>query len=366
MIAAKEHFHGSDLEKIEQIYKIRKEEIIQFGANVNPLGLSEHFKSELSKNLDVICSYPDREYLALRQDIAAYCHTDYSFCIVGNGSTELIAQSIQSLRPKKAMVIAPSYSEYENELKKAGSEITYFPLSEEDDFRLKTQKLFHALGKDCDLLICCNPNNPTSGFIPISDMKEILEYGRNENITVIVDETYAEFTEDIRQVSAIPLVKEYENLIVLRGISKFYAAPGLRLGYAITSNKKTREEIVKALNPWSVNSVAATAAGILFRDEDFIRKTKKLIADERRFCVEELNQIKGLKVFSPSANFVLVKITDENRHSDELFDFCIRKKLMIRDCATFPYLNEQFFRFCFMKHEENILLLQAIKEFMED
>ena len=170
---------------------------------------------------------------------------------------------------------------------------------------------------------------------------------------------------EIANIGKVKELNSNKNNISAERLRLRKALCNARFNQIISDSQKTREEIVKALNPWSVNSVAATAAGILFRDEDFIRKTKKLIADERRFCVEELNQIKGLKVFNPSANFVLVKITDENRHSDELFDFCIRKKLMIRDCATFPYLNEQFFRFCFMKHEENILLLQAIKEFME-
>ena len=129
MIKHKDHFHGSDLEKIEQIYGIKKEEIVSFSANVNPLGVSPLLRTALSEQIDAITTYPDREYTSLRKCIAEYCGTEYENVIVGNGSTELISLFIQMEHPKKAMVIGPTYSEYEREISLGGGRILLYDVT---------------------------------------------------------------------------------------------------------------------------------------------------------------------------------------------------------------------------------------------
>ena len=136
MLQHKDHFHGSDLEKIEQLYGIKKEEITSFSANVNPLGISPLLKETLANHIDAITSYPDREYLSLRQCIADYVGADYENIIMGNGSTELISLFIQIEHPKKALIIGPTYSEYEREIALGGGTSLYYPLQEELDFAL--------------------------------------------------------------------------------------------------------------------------------------------------------------------------------------------------------------------------------------
>ena len=117
MIKQKEHFHGSDLEKIEKIYGVKRENITSFSANVNPLGISPKLRETLASHVDAITTYPDREYTSLRRCIADYVDAGPEQIIVGNGSTELISLIIQLNRPKKAMIIGPTYSEYEREIK---------------------------------------------------------------------------------------------------------------------------------------------------------------------------------------------------------------------------------------------------------
>ena len=159
MIKHKDHFHGSDLEKIEEIYGIKKEEIVSFSANVNPLGVSPLLRTTLADKIDAITTYPDREYTSLRKCIAAYCGTDYENVIVGNGSTELISLFIQIEHPKKAMIIGPTYSEYEREISLGGGTTLYYPLREKDDFRLDVNDFISHLNENIDLLVICNPNN---------------------------------------------------------------------------------------------------------------------------------------------------------------------------------------------------------------
>ena len=142
MIEQKEHFHGSDLEKIETIYGIKKEDITSFSANVNPLGISYKLKEELPSKIDAITSYPDREYTSLRKCIAKYTGTDYRNVLVGNGSTELISIVIQLLKPQKALIVGPTYSEYEHEISLEGGRSHYFRLREHDNFKLDVDALY--------------------------------------------------------------------------------------------------------------------------------------------------------------------------------------------------------------------------------
>ena len=193
MIKHKDHFHGSDLEKIEQIYGIKKEEIVSFSANVNPLGVSPLLRTALSEQIDVITTYPDREYTSLRKCIAEYCGTEYENVIVGNGSTELISLFIQIEHPKKAMVIGPTYSEYEREISLGGGTTLYYPLREKDNFRLDVDDFISHLNESIDLIVICNPNNPTSSCITRTEMRHILDACKEHDIYVMVDETYVEY-----------------------------------------------------------------------------------------------------------------------------------------------------------------------------
>lgn len=361
----KEHFHGSDLEKIETVYGIKKEDIISFSANVNPLGVSFRLKETLTSHIDAITSYPDREYTSLRKCIAEYVHTDFQNIVVGNGSTELISLFIQITHPKKALIVGPTYSEYEREVSMGGGRSHYFSLTEASEFVLDTAALTEELSHDVDLLILCNPNNPTSSVIKRGQMREILDYCKRKSITVLVDETYVEFTEDQDEVTAIPLTEFYNNIIILRGISKFFAAPGLRLGYAICGNHDLLKEINQKKNPWTINSLAAIAGEIMFTDDDYITQTRELISTERKRICEALDADPNFKTYHAHANFVLVKILNDNITSEDVFDAAIRQNLMVRDCSTFPFLNNKYFRLCFMLPEQNDRLLKVLSDLVK-
>ncbi len=358
----KEHFHGSDLEKIERKYGIRKEEIISFSANVNPLGISYKLARELPLHMDAITSYPDREYTSLRQAIAQYVRADYRDILVGNGSTELISLVIQMLHPKKSLIVGPTYSEYEHEIALGGGRSHYFRLKESEDFCLNEEDLFDKLTPEIDLLAICNPNNPTSTQISRRVMRHILDQCKEKGIFVMVDETYVEFSEDSGNITSIPLTEYYNNLIILRGISKFFAAPGLRLGYAVCGNRRLVREMEQFKNPWTINSLAAVAGEIMFQDEEYINDTIRLISEERRRVCGILDQHRDIRYYAPHANFILLHILTEEVTSEELFEAAIRKKLMIRDCSSFPFLDNKYIRFCFMKPEQNDALLDVLLE----
>ncbi len=360
MIKHKDHFHGSDLEQIESIYHIRKEEIVSFSANVNPLGVSPKLKEELASHIDIIATYPDREYTSLRKCIADYVGSVPENIIVGNGSTELISLFIQNRHPKKALILGPTYSEYEHEISLSGGTTLYYPLKEEDHFRLDTDKFISKLDENLDLVILCNPNNPTSSCISKQDMRQILDVCKEHDIYVMVDETYIEFVEHIEQASAVGLTSYYNNIIILRGTSKFFATPGLRLGYAICGNEDLVQAINQKKDPWTINSLAAYAGEVMFSDTEYIESTRALIASERARVYDIFNASERFLPYKPTANFMLVRILDSSINSHMLFDKAIRQKMMIRDCSTFPFLDDSYLRFCFMKPEDNDRLIDCL------
>ncbi|MGN0348309.1 MAG: pyridoxal phosphate-dependent aminotransferase [Roseburia sp.] len=360
MIKHKDHFHGSDLETIEEQFGIKKEEIVSFSANVNPLGISPLLRATLADKIDIISTYPDREYTSLRKCIAAYCGTEYTNVVVGNGSTELISLFIQIAHPQKALVIGPTYSEYEREITLGGGTTLYYPLKENENFALNLEDFLSHLNESIDLLVICNPNNPTSSCISNTKMRHILDACKQYGIYVMVDETYVEFSEHMEEISAVSLTNYYNNIVILRGTSKFFAAPGLRLGYAITGNHDLIKAINTRQNPWTIHSLAVIAGETMFSDTAYIQATRQLITTERRRIYQAFQAHPDFKVYPPSANFMLARILRKEVTSENLFERAIREKMMLRDCSTFPFLNQKYIRFCVMKPEDNNRLMHCL------
>lgn len=360
-MSKKVQFHGSDLEKAAEYYQIPKEDIVQFGANVNPLGLSDNIKQALAENLDIISSYPDRNYTSLRQTISRYCKCRFENVVVGNGSTELISLLIHQRSAKKALVLGPTYSEYERELSLTGGSLSYYNLKESDNFILDTREFIDSIPDGTDLVIICNPNNPTSSAITQTELEKIVKFCKTKKTFVMIDETYVEFVPDLEQITAIPLTKRYDNLMVIRGVSKFFAAPGLRFGYGVTSNHEFLSTLVTHQNPWSLNSIGAFAGELMLQDKEFIAKTRNLISSERSRICRQLENLDSFKIYRPCANFILLRILKEGVTSFQVFETAIKEKMMIRDCSSFQSLDGEFVRFCIMKPEDNERLMQVLK-----
>ena len=342
MSTAKMVFHGSDIEKICEVYQLKSEEIVKFGANVNPLGLSEHVKEQLAGRLDILSSYPDRDYTSLRSTISEYCNIPAEFILPGNGSSELIALLIQERNPKHTLILGPTYSEYSRELSFSGSTQEYYHLREEDNFVLDVDDFCRTLDGKYDFLILCNPNNPTSSAISINDLRRIVSFCNERNIFVMIDETYVEFAPDINEITAVSLTREFTNLMILRGVSKFYAAPGMRLGYGITGNLEFLKKMKEKQVPWSLNSLGALAGELMLQDKTYIRQTRDLILSERTRLLKALENISTYKTYPAYANFLLLKIQKPGLTSRDVFDACIRQGLMIRDCSSFECLDGEW------------------------
>ncbi|MBO4374077.1 MAG: aminotransferase class I/II-fold pyridoxal phosphate-dependent enzyme [Lachnospiraceae bacterium] len=358
-------FHGSDTQAVADRYGIREEDIIQFSANVNPLGLSERFRQSMAENIDCITEYPERDYRTLRNALSQYTGVIPSHIIPGNGSTEIISAFIRSFEHCNALIVSPAYAEYERNVKAAGGRASYFELDEKDNFNIDAGCLADAVDDNTDIVVICNPVNPTSTALAKDEMGIVLEKCDKCGAFVLVDETYVEFS-DIGKYSCAGLVEEWENLFVIRSMSKFFSCPGLRLGYGMTENEDILKKIEEKKDPWSVSSFAEKAAVLLLSDAEHIRTSKTYIEEERARVCRLLDELKanGLKYYSPCANFVLCRIEDEKKNATGLFEQCIRKNMMIRDCTGYGSLDKRYFRFCFMDRENDDALLKEIKDYL--
>lgn len=353
-----EMLHGGDVSFISQKYNVPKTDLIDFSSNINPLGSPAFIHDKFMSYYDLINVYPDVRYTELKNSIANYTDTT-SNILVGNGATEIISAYIQAISPTVAINIVPSYSEYDKELINNNCTIIPFYLEEQDDFRLLPHKLINSISANTDLIIICNPNNPTGHYLPIPELRLILDYCLSRNIQVLVDETYIEFSSN---ESAISICDLYDNLFVVRGTSKFFGLSGLRLGYGICNDFNLYTDISNKINPWSVNAIAERVGIDLFDDKHFIKSTKQLIIDEYNYVHNTLGTQEYITMYESSANYIMFRI-NTNHTSTQLFDYLITHNIIIRDLSSFACLSDKYFRFCLLTHNDNVQLVQLIQQF---
>ncbi len=357
--------HGGDLDEISRIYGIDKSCILNFGGNVNPLGLPQSVKRAIRENAsDAPTLYPDVSYIELKKAIGEYTGIDSAHILTGNGSTELIALCINAVKPKKAVIVSPAYSEYLKQIELVGGSAELFPLREDEEYVLNIDRLKSVLHDGVDLLVICNPNNPTGTYITCAEIRELLEHCLKHGIRLMIDETYVEFASPDKQVSAMPLAEEYKNLFIVRGTSKFFACPGLRLGYGACSDREITEYISSHRDSWSVNIFAELSGKVMFRDRKFIEKTRSLITSERERIFGELYGCGDIHIYDSQANFFLVRIKREGVTSSQVFERLLAKNILIRDCADFPYLSDRYIRFCILDKKSNSLLIKELKNIL--
>lgn len=350
------HLHGGNLERAMEKYGISSEKIIDFSANINPLGFSSKAGEAIIKNLDRLSHYPDPECKEAKKEISGYFKIDYENIILGNGSTELIHLIVQALKPKKVLIPVPTFCEYERALNNNDVSINFYKLKEKQEFLLSMDEIIPQL-TGIDLVFLCNPNNPTGTFLPKKEMLTLIKEVQKRKIFLVLDEAFIDLYEE---ESLIKEVKNYDYLIILRSLTKFYGLPGLRIGFGVCSSKLIKEIEIQKIS-WSVNCLAQIAVREILRDEKFISKSKFFLLEEKEFFYQELSNIRGWKVHKPSANFIFIKLLG-NISSEGLTDQLAKKGILIRDCSNFRGLEKgKFIRLAVRTRKENIKLLKELK-----
>ena len=354
--------HGGNIEKALKQYRLVEGGVIEFSANINPLGMPYAVKRALIKAMDSLDRYPECEYLELRKDLAGFYRVKPQNLLVDNGSVSLIHLIPRALGLRSALIPIPAFSEYEKAARLARGEVKF--LKPKADLSLDMDNLIKGL-KGRDSLYLASPNNPTSLSLEKKDLLMVLRETKNRGVTFILDEVYMEFSDSPRKNSLIQEAVQSRNLIILRSMTKFFALAGLRLGAAI-AHPKMIARLKKYQPPWPVNSLAAAAAREFLKDKKYIRDSYKLIQEEKEFLYSELSVFKALKVWRPAANFILCQIIPPPltppARGGKLRDVLAVKGILIRDCSNFRGLDGSFFRVAVRSRKENLKLLSALKE----
>jgi threonine-phosphate decarboxylase len=352
--------HGGNIYEVERINKINKNKILDFSSNINPFGISEIVKNSIIENLNSITRYPDPDYFDLKDSIAEFYNINVKNLIVGNGATELIFLLSRVLKPENALIISPTFLEYEKAFLQSGTKINHFPLSKESNFELDISALKKELKNKYEIVILCNPNNPTGNFIDIEKVENIINLCKNHKSLIFIDESFIDFISESEKQSSMNLLGKYENIFILKSLTKFFAIPGLRLGFTVTSNHELKQKLDNAKEPWTINTLSEVAGLNIFKDKNYIKNSKEYITREKEIFYNKLSSIQQIKVYKTSINFILIQILT-NLTSKHLKEKLINDKILIRDASNFKFLNEYFFRIALKKHEENEYFFEKLK-----
>ena len=343
--------HGGDWAGFEMEYGKAP---LDFSANVSPLGLPEGVRAAAIRALETADRYPDPLCRKLRAALSKYHGVPAENIVCGNGASDLIYRLCLSLKPKRAAVFVPGFSEYALALREAGAAVTEIPLSAED-FRL-TEKQVLQIPQDAELLFLCNPNNPTGLLTERETLSAILSLCRDRGTILCADECFLDFYENAAEHSLIPALSEYPNLVILRAFTKTYAMAGLRLGYALCGNKALAERLQNSGPPWVVSGVAQEAGIEALCETNYVNRLRVLISDERRRMKAALEAL-GLRVIPGEANFLHFQSADT-----ALAEKLRARGMLIRECADFAGLRAGWYRTAIRTAGENDILIKTIGE----
>lgn len=347
--------HGGNAKEISRENQMDYDKIIDFSANINPLGIPDSVKKDIIHGIDKIEKYPDITYFELKNSISAFENIHLENLLLGNGASEVLFNVVRGINPQNVLIMAPTFSEYEEAVNAVNGNIIYYMLKEEEKFSIKDDILDY-LNPELDVIFICNPNNPT-GVITENDLLiRILSKAKKENIIVIIDESFLDFLED--GLSLMQYTNDFENLIIIKSLTKFFALPGLRIGYAVCSNNILKKQIEKISPAWNINILAEIAAKTGLGDDEYIKKSKDFIKAEGIFLYEELNKIAELKVYKPSVNYIFFKCISKIDLKQEL----IKNNILIRSCCNYEGLDSSYYRIAVRTRQENLEILKYIKQ----
>ena len=327
-------------------------------SSINPLGTPKKAIAAVKMSANsLVQTYPDPECRELKKSLSRYLGIDSEWFTVGNGAIEIIywfAHTTTSVRGR-VVIPTPTFCEYEVASQKVGAEVTLVPLN---NFDLDTDKIIEK-ARGADAVFLCNPNNPT-GMLATKQIMKIIE-NIDSSTKILLDECFIELADNPEANTMIDQISEFDNLVILRSLTKSFGLAGLRVGYSVC-NPTLAKRLSTNKIPWNVNSLAQVAGVAALRERRCLSKARALIKKERRFLHDNIEKLESFHPIRSDSNFFLVHL--QGRNSTQFRDRLLKKSgVLVRDCSTFTGMGAQYIRIAIKKHSENILLLKALEAF---
>ncbi len=356
--------HGGNVKALAKSNGCRIEEIIDMSSNLNPLGPPMGIEDFICSNITKIRSLPEPDAMTIRKGFANFHGIDWNRVVAGNGTTWFIYSVIQALESKKVVISGPSYADYESACKMYNIQYQYCLSRSEILFEPDIEQLSH-MADQADTVFICNPNNPTGVLWSKSDLEYLLN--KHGNTFFVIDESYLPFVNDASDISLVSQA-QYPNLIVLSSMSKIFRIPGLRTGFLSTTPTLV-EKILAFYQPWSVNSLGQAVIAYIFENSDkiepFYHETREYTFKEKELFLNDLKDVRGLKLYDSSTYFILAELTGD-LEAKTLCNRVGKERILIRDCSNFFGLSKKFVRFSLKTRAINKQLSTVIKKALKN
>lgn len=337
-------------------YQGENEKMLDFSVNINPLGIPDGIREKLILGIAELVKYPEISGTSAIKKIAADLDVRPENVILGNGAIELIYLFARSMGPAKALIIQPTFNEYERALKLYGWEVSHYILTAEDGFFINPDTLQAVIDKEKpQAVFLCNPNNPTGHAYSSAAISAMVARAAPE-ITWFLDESFLDFSNETGSLSL--LKSEHRAIFILKSLTKFYALPGLRIGYGV-AGPVIIKKMERFKEPWTINALGLIAVTAVYDETAYAEKTKAYIKKERQRVYQELVQIDGIKVFKSDTDFHLCRLLQGTVKA--LQTDLEKAGMSLRTCEDFNGLDDSYFRIAIKKAEDNTKLLTFLK-----
>lgn len=347
--------HGGDLLRRAHQLGLSSGALLDFSASINPLGTPEGVLRAAQQAMLRVEHYPEIDALSLVEALAAYHALPQENLLAGSGATELLSLCPQVLKPRRALLVTPAFSEYERNLRRAHAAIDYFPLSAGNYFQLDVEKLLQQMKSDTDLVLLANPGNPTGAAIDAQAILELTEKMCGKAV-LAVDEAFVDFCPQHSVVNRVP---DYPNLLVFRSLTKFYGIPGLRAGY-MAGPAEEMARLAAAKDPWTLSTPAIEAAKACLAESGHRQATLAMIPGLRQQLAAGLSKL-GCQVFPSQANYLLMRLPGGDCDAGRLCEELLGAGILVRDCTNFHGLDRRYLRVAVRCHADNGRLLDAMQ-----
>lgn len=345
----KKYIHGGDI--------YRYPGVLDFSVNCNPYGMPDGVKKAVIEGLNQAECYPDVNCMRLRGAIGEAEKIPQEQIICGNGAADLIFALVFALKPKKALLMAPTFAEYQQALEAVGCEVCYAWLKKENGF-VPDEEFIEQISEETDLVFFCNPNNPTGVAAERVYVRRLADRCRSYGAFLVLDECFIDFLEQPEQYTMKAFLNEFPGMFLLKAFTKKYAMPGLRLGYGFCSDEQILEKTAAVMQPWNVSTLAQEAGIAALKETAYVRETLEKIRGQRKILIEGLKQF-GCRVYASEANYIFFQ------GPKQLAKKCLEYGILIRDCSNYEGLSEGFYRIAVRKPEENKMFLETLRTIIE-